>query len=103
MRDLGGGDVLPPSDDPLLDPAGDGQPALIVQDPEVAAPKPTSVHGSRRVGLLAVSCEQLGSPDQYLACLPRRPPPPAQRVDDADLGLAHCSPLGVPATVLPGE
>ena len=49
--DLGGGDVLAPSDDQLLQPTDDGQPPLAVEGAEVAGGEPAPADGLVGLGL----------------------------------------------------
>ncbi len=68
---LGRGDVLPASDDELLQATDDGQPTLGVERPEVAGGEPPAADGLVGLGPLAVPDEELGSPHEDLAGLPR--------------------------------
>ncbi len=93
--DLGGGDVLAGADDHVLQPPHDGEPALVVEDAEVAGGEPAATDGPPRLGLVAVAHEQLGAAEQHLARLPRRSRPVGVGVDDPDHTLAHGTTVGV--------
>src|SRR5579871_765815 len=93
---LGGGDVLPAPDDDVLDAAGDGEEALLIEEPEVARAVPAARRErgrGRRV--VDVADEDLRPAAPHFADLTRRPLSAVRRVADAQLHLAHGAAVGV--------
>ena len=66
--DLRGRDVLAAADDHVLEPAGDREPAVVVDGAEVAGAEPAAVD-ERRLGggRIGVAGEHLGAPHEQLA------------------------------------